>query len=293
MTGRPPLRISVVVPARDEEDRLPRCLASLAAQTRLPDEVVVVDNASGDATARLAAAAGARVVHEAERGIWPAAAAGYDAATGDVIARVDADTVLPPGWLARVETLLAEDPGCAAVTGPGRFRLGPAGALGRARADARGPDRAGPGGAGLLGRLGWLGGPGLLGRLGGGLAHLLYMRAYFVLGGLALGGPPVFGSACAVRATAWRAARHEVHREADVHDDLDLSFHLPPGSVRYDAGLAVSISARPLRSPRGLGRRVARGWRSVVLHWPEQAPWRAPGRRAAWWQGTATTRPRR
>ncbi|MCG7284888.1 glycosyltransferase family 2 protein [Cellulomonas sp. ACRRI] len=283
MTGRPPLRISVVVPARDEEDRLPRCLASLAAQTRLPDEVVVVDNASTDATARLAAAAGARVVHEAERGIWPAAAAGYDAATGDVIARVDADTVLPPDWLARVEALLTDDPGCAAVTGPGRFRLGPADATERSR----------PGGPGLGGRTRLLGGSGLLGRLGGGLAHLLYMRAYFVLGGLALGGPPVFGSACAVRTAAWRAARHEVHREADVHDDLDLSFHLPPGSVRYDAGLAVSISARPLRSPRGLGRRLARGWRSVVLHWPEQAPWRAPGRRAAWWQGTATTRARR
>lgn len=252
MTGRPPLRISVVVPARDEETRLPRCLASLAAQTRLPDEVVVVDNASADGTARVAADAGARVVHESARGIWPAAAAGYDAATGDVIARVDADTVLPPGWLARVEDLLADDPACAAVTGPGRFRLGRAG---------------------------------VLGRLGGALAHLLYMRAYFVLGGLALGGPPVFGSACAVRATAWRAARHAVHREADVHDDLDLSFHLPPGSVRYDAGLAVSISARPLRSPRGMGRRVARGWRSVVLHWPEQAPWRAPARRAAWWRG--------
>ncbi|GIG36956.1 glycosyltransferase family A protein [Cellulomonas pakistanensis] len=239
MTGRPPLRISVVVPARDEEERLPRCLASLAAQTRLPDEVVVVDNASGDSTARIAAAAGARVLHEPELGIWPAAAAGYDAATGDVIARVDADTVLPPGWLARVEALLADDPGAAAVTGPGRFRLGPVGT--------------------------WL-------------AHVLYMRPYFALAGLALGGPPVFGSACAVRASAWRAARRDVHRDDDVHDDLDLSFHLPPGSVRYDAGLAVSISARPLRSPGGMVRRLARGWRSVVLHWPEQAPWRARGR---------------
>lgn len=241
MTGRPPLRISVVIPARDEEDRLPGCLASLAAQTRLPDEVVVVDNASDDATARLAAAAGARVVHEPELGIWPAAAAGYDAATGDVIARVDADTVLPADWLARVEELLRDDPACAAVTGPGRFRR--------------------------------------LGPVAGWLAHLLYMRTYFALGALALGGPPVFGSACAVRATAWRAARPGVHRHDDVHDDLDLSFHLPPGSVRYDPRLAVSISARPLRSPGGMGRRLARGWRSVVLHWPEQAPWRVPARR--------------
>jgi glycosyltransferase involved in cell wall biosynthesis len=235
------LRISLVVPARDEQDRLPRCLASVAAQTRLPDEVVVVDNGSSDATARLAAATGARVLHEPVRGIWPAAAAGYDAATGDVIARVDADTVLPPDWLARVEHLLTTDPRCDAVTGPGRFR-------------------------GLR-------------RVPAGVAHLLYMQTYFVLGGLALGGTPVFGSAFAVRAEAWRAARAEVHRHEDVHDDLDLSFHLRPGSVRYDDGLTVSISARPFRSPGGMVRRLVRGWRSVVLHWPQQGPWHAAGDR--------------
>ncbi|WP_454048671.1 glycosyltransferase family A protein [Cellulomonas sp. Marseille-Q8402] len=234
-----PLRISLVVPALDEADRLPRCLASVAAQTRQPDEVLVVDNGSTDATAHLAAAAGARVVHEPVRGIWPAAATGYDAATGDVIARVDADSVLPPDWLERVERLLAGDPSCDAVTGPGRFR-------------------------GLR-------------RLPGGLAHLLYMQTYFLLGGLALGGPPVFGSAFAVRASAWHAARSQVHRDDDVHDDLDLSFHLRPGSIRYDDRLTVSISARPLRSPAGMAVRLARGWRSVVVHWPQQGPWRAAG----------------
>jgi glycosyltransferase involved in cell wall biosynthesis len=231
-----PLRITVVVPALDEAERLPRCLASLAAQTRPPDEVVVVDNGSADATADLAAAAGARVVHEPERGIWPAAATGYDAATGDVIARVDADSVLPPGWLARVDELMREHPATQAVTGPGRFR-------------------------GMR-------------SVSGRLAHLLYMQTYFRLGALALGGPPVFGSAFAMRASAWRAARSSVHRDDDVHDDLDLSFHLEPGSVRYDTGLTVSISARPFRSPGGLALRLSRGWRSVVLHWPQQAPWR-------------------
>jgi hypothetical protein len=100
------------------------------------------------------------------------------------------------------------------------------------------------------------------------------MQTYFRLGALALGGPPVFGSAFAMRASAWRAARSSVHRDDDVHDDLDLSFHLEPGSVRYDTGLTVSISARPFRSPGGLALRLSRGWRSVVLHWPQQAPWR-------------------
>ena len=42
--ARRPLTVTVVVPAKDEAERLPRCLGSLARQTRLPQEVVVVDN---------------------------------------------------------------------------------------------------------------------------------------------------------------------------------------------------------------------------------------------------------
>ncbi|GIG28737.1 glycosyltransferase family 2 protein [Cellulomonas marina] len=228
------LRISVVVPALDEEALLPACLASLAAQDRPADEVLVVDNGSRDATAALARAAGATVLVEPRRGIWPAAARGYDAASGDVIARCDADSTLPPGWLAAVEAAFA-DPACLAVTGPGRFRgLGPVAAR---------------------------------------LADVLYMRAYFGLLGVTLGGTPLFGSSLALRSATWRDVRDEVHREVDLHDDLDLSFHLPTGSVRYEPAMTVGISARPLRSGRGLVRRVVRGFRSVLVHWPEQGPW--------------------
>src|SRR5690606_38180984 len=98
----PETRISVVIPARDDARHLDRCLRALATQTHPPWEVVVVDNASTDDTAAVARAHGARVVAEPRVGIPAAAATGYDAASGEVIARLDADSVPPPDWVARV-----------------------------------------------------------------------------------------------------------------------------------------------------------------------------------------------
>src|SRR5215211_6890613 len=101
------------------------------------------------------------------------------------------------------------------------------------------------------------------------------MRAYFLLVGLALGHPPLFGSNFAMRADAWRAVRQEVHASSDaVHDDLDLSFHIGRGpQVRFDPLLRVDISARPFGDVRGLGVRLVKGFRSVRIHSPEDGPW--------------------
>ncbi|HCG15916.1 MAG TPA: glycosyl transferase, partial [Micrococcus luteus] len=61
------------------------CLALLAAQSRPALEVVVVDNGCVDDSAVLARAAGARVVREPRRGVPAAAAAGLDAAVGELL----------------------------------------------------------------------------------------------------------------------------------------------------------------------------------------------------------------
>ncbi|MGX6600679.1 glucosyl-3-phosphoglycerate synthase [Micromonosporaceae bacterium Da 78-11] len=96
-------RISVVIPARDEEatvgDIVTTIRRHLCEQVSLVDEIVVVDSRSTDATAALAAAAGARVVSQDEvtrglprmHGKGDALWAGLAASTGDVIAFVDAD----------------------------------------------------------------------------------------------------------------------------------------------------------------------------------------------------------
>jgi cellulose synthase/poly-beta-1,6-N-acetylglucosamine synthase-like glycosyltransferase len=102
--GRSPAgraRVSVIVPARNEEKVLPRCLDSIRAQERAVDEIIVVDDESHDATARCAVEHGACVIFPGKRppgwtGKPWAAHAGANAATGDWLLFVDADAVLGP-----------------------------------------------------------------------------------------------------------------------------------------------------------------------------------------------------
>jgi glycosyltransferase involved in cell wall biosynthesis len=87
-------KVSVVIPCLNEADNIEECvrraLAGIEA-TGLPGEVIVSDNGSEDGSAALAAAAGARVVHEPRRGYGSAYLAGFDAARGAYIVMADAD----------------------------------------------------------------------------------------------------------------------------------------------------------------------------------------------------------
>lgn len=101
--------VSVVIPAYNEERIIGRCLRALLAQTDQPDEIIVVDNASTDQTADIAARfPGVRVVTELRQGITFARQAGFDAAMGDVIARIDADSIVRPDWIAGIRADFAD-----------------------------------------------------------------------------------------------------------------------------------------------------------------------------------------
>ena len=110
---------TVVIPARNEAAYLPLTLRALERQTHAPAEVVVVDNASRDATAQLARAWGARVVSCEVPGIAAARQAGVDAARTGWIASTDADSLPAPDWLERFAD--AATPGRVALYGPMRF----------------------------------------------------------------------------------------------------------------------------------------------------------------------------
>jgi rSAM/selenodomain-associated transferase 2 len=89
------MKLSVIVPALNEESALPATLAALQPLRRRGHEVIVVDGGSWDAT-RERARAGADRVLEALRGRARQMNAGAQAAGGDVLLFLHADTLLPP-----------------------------------------------------------------------------------------------------------------------------------------------------------------------------------------------------
>ena len=104
------MRLSVVVPAYNEQDYLPACLESILAElarntARGEFEIIVVDNTSTDRTAEVASRfPGVRVVTEPRKGLTRARQCSLDQARGTILAYVDADTRMPPGWVGRSST---------------------------------------------------------------------------------------------------------------------------------------------------------------------------------------------
>src|SRR5215472_7302288 len=86
------LTIAAIVCAYNESRLLAGCLYSLRAQTRPPDEILVINNASTDETGAVARAVpGVRVVDEPHKGLVVARETGRSASTADILAFVDAD----------------------------------------------------------------------------------------------------------------------------------------------------------------------------------------------------------
>lgn len=241
--------VSVVIPTRNDGIELTTCLALLARQTRPADEIIVVDNASTDDTAAICAAAGVRRMSVDLPGIPATAAAGFDAASGSIIARLDTDSRPPRDWLEHVERLLRDAGPCTAVTGPGDFY----------------------GGNPLIR---WAG-------------RYVFLGAYFRVIGFLLGHPPVYGSNFALRRELWAALSPSVVRDnALVHDDLDISYRLRPDmDVVYDPTLKVGVSARPFGSWTSFRRRVVISLVTFRVEFRYESPLRRRRDRALWRRG--------
>jgi glycosyltransferase involved in cell wall biosynthesis len=115
-------RLSVIVCAHNEARYISACLHSLLAQSRTPDEILVVNNASTDATGALAGQIPhVRVVEEPRKGLVVARETGRREAAGDILVYVDADCRAPLTWLERVERRFRKRPDLLALSGPYRY----------------------------------------------------------------------------------------------------------------------------------------------------------------------------
>ncbi|MDP3934908.1 MAG: glycosyltransferase family A protein [Candidatus Giovannonibacteria bacterium] len=118
----PNLKISLVIPAHNEEKYIGACLQS--AQKHAGDfcEIIVINNASTDKTAEVAKNfPGVRVVDEPQKGLTKARQRGLMEAGGDIVAYIDADCRLPSRWFETVFKEFNSNPNLVALSGPYRY----------------------------------------------------------------------------------------------------------------------------------------------------------------------------
>lgn len=112
--------VSVIIPVHDGAAFLPDAVASVRSQTRPPDEIVVVDDASTDGSGEIAAALGAdiRVIrHDDNRTLPGARNTGVEACTGDIVVFLDVDDLWAPDKTERQLAILTQLPDVSIVVG--------------------------------------------------------------------------------------------------------------------------------------------------------------------------------
>ncbi len=215
--------VTVVIPARDEEAIIVDCLTALTGQTEPVEEIIVVDNGSTDATAEIAASyPGVTVLHEPIPGIGRARATGFDAANSDIIARIDADTLVEPGWAAAIRAAFRADPGLWAASGS--IRQSHAGSF--------------------------------VSRLTAGLYRVFRIFHPALFGVRVL----LYGHNMALRRDAWEAIRPIVSIDDSVNEDIDvaLAIRAVGGRLRFVPQIRAEADLLRTLQPRKLARYLRR-----------------------------------
>ncbi len=116
------MQLAFVIPAFNEEELIGKSIESVLKQVKksnIEAEIVVVDNASTDRTAQIVKSySGVRLVKEKQKGLVYARRAGFNATKAELIANIDADTILPDGWIEKVLEEFAKNKNLVALSGP-------------------------------------------------------------------------------------------------------------------------------------------------------------------------------
>lgn len=202
------MKVSVVIPAYNEEKYIGEALKHLNQQEVKADEIIVVDNNSADKTAQIAKKYGARVISEKIQGMIPARNRGLNQAQYEIIARNDADTRVPKDWIKRIKENFETDKDLIALSGPTHFY------------DFPFPN--------IFQNKQWMD------------------KAVFALIRSQIKHPTLYGPNMAIRKSAWEKVKNLVCLDdGNVHEDIDLAIHLGNfGKIKIDQKLIVNISFR-------------------------------------------------
>ncbi|KKQ24439.1 MAG: Glycosyl transferase, partial [Candidatus Roizmanbacteria bacterium GW2011_GWC2_37_13] len=98
------MKVSVIIPVFNEEKYIKSCLDSLISQEEKPDEIIVIDNNSTDRTIDIVKKyPQVKVINEKKQGIAYARNAGFNAATGDILVKCDADSRFPINFIKNIK----------------------------------------------------------------------------------------------------------------------------------------------------------------------------------------------
>lgn len=203
-----PLTLTIVIPVYNEELYLPACLEAIAAQTKAPQQVLVVDNNSSDMSAKIAKSYRfVTLIKQSQMGVIFARDAGFDSVKTDIIARIDADTIVSRTWVESLHTVFADGKVDAATGAVGLY-------------DAP------------------------FARFNHWVDHI--MRKYIYLFGTPHNKPFLSGPNMALRRDIWQKIKTQVCRDERTHEDIDLAIHIAKagGTIVYSPNLKASISTR-------------------------------------------------
>jgi glycosyltransferase involved in cell wall biosynthesis len=205
------LSLSIVIPVYNEQSHLKACLDAIALQTDFPDEVIVVDNNSTDATVVIAKSYSfVTLLQEKKQGVLAARTRGFNASKSDIIGRIDADTILPSNWVEVVKERLQKS-SAVAVTGPVNYYDMPFPSS-NYRFD-----------------------------------HFMRSSIY----NWSPKSPFLFGSNMAIKRSAWIKVRPLLCADSYMHEDLDLAIHLDKIGHRilYEKDMLAGASGRRYNDP--------------------------------------------
>ncbi|GAA5060959.1 glycosyltransferase [Nocardia callitridis] len=228
--------LSVVIPAYNEEQVIGDCLARLTAQLDHIAEIIVVDNNSTDRTADAVRGFGQHhpsitLIDEARQGLVYARNTGMNAATSDLIARIDADTLVGPDWARTIVDFFERDTEeyWAAACGRGEAYGLPYGdRLGKLKQRMRERKRA-------------------------------EVRAV----------PVLYGSNMIVRTQVWAAIRDRVGMRRDIFEDVDCGLCVTEtgGRNAFLPEITVGVAARRMETGMpGFVRYMSCLPRTLLLH---------------------------
>lgn len=97
------MKISLIIPAYNEEKFIKKCLESIKNQTVSPDEIILINNNSTDKTLDIVKKFKVKIINEKQQGISFARNRGLNEAKYEIIARCDADCILPNTWIEQIK----------------------------------------------------------------------------------------------------------------------------------------------------------------------------------------------